>query len=140
MLATMQMRLPGCISFAPSRTLRNEPMTLMSNRRRNCSTVVSRNGTVSMTPAAVTSASRPPNASRTFANAATVDASSATSISTAVPRLPAVVLAPSRLRSRQATRHPSAVSFRAVAAPMPLAAPVTATRRPRTVSVMSLQC
>jgi hypothetical protein len=43
----------------------------MSNRRRNCSTVVSRNGTVSMTPAAVTSASSPPNASRTCANAAT---------------------------------------------------------------------
>jgi len=80
MLATMQMRLPRSISLAPSRTLRNEPITLMSNRRRNCATVVSRNGTVSMTPAAVTSASSPPSASRTVANADTVDASSATSI------------------------------------------------------------
>ena len=80
------MRLPASIRFAPSRTLRNEPMTLISNRRRNCCTVVSRKGVVSMTPAAVTSASSPPNVSRTVAKAAAVDASSATSIAIAMLR------------------------------------------------------
>jgi hypothetical protein len=45
----------------PSRTVKNEPMTLMSNSLRNSATVVSKNGVVLMMPAAVTSASSPPH-------------------------------------------------------------------------------
>src|SRR6188768_910478 len=129
MLATTQMRDPFFMYLEPSRTVKKQPMTLMSNSLRNSATVVSKNGVVLMMPAAVTSASRPPNAASTSLNARATDASSATSTSMATPFWPAVERAPARLRSRQATRQPWDCSSRAAAAPMPLAAPVTAARR-----------
>ena len=104
----MQMRAPRSMYLEPSRTLKKEPITLMSNSWRNCATVVSKNGVVLMMPAAVTSASRPPHASPASRNARMTEVSSATSTSMATSLRAAVARAPATLRSRHATRQPSA--------------------------------
>jgi hypothetical protein len=101
MLASMQMRAPRCMYIAPSRTLKNEPMTLISNSWRNSATGVSKNGRVLMMPAAVTSASRPPQAVPACSNARTTDGSSATSSSIAMPSEPGGARAPERLQARR---------------------------------------
>lgn len=108
------------------------PVTLTSKMRRNCSPLYSATGHKSPYPALAITTSRPPSsrpASRTHARLA---ASSATSTTNGrrfgLPAASSCNL--SRRRAPMTTRAPRAAACSAIARPMPLEAPVMATRRP----------
>ena len=82
--------------------------------------------------ALLTSTSIPPASVAIRAKAAAIEASSARSISIAMwspPSAAAVSFSAAASRSARITRSPSAAKRAAIAAPMPLAAPVTSTLR-----------
>lgn len=103
---------------------RAEPVTLMAYMRsQSAMSASSTRSTPNAPPALLTSTSRrPPTASTRPAT----DSGEVTSHSTAVPPIScAKAVRRSRRRAAQRTWRPSAASLRAVAAPIPLDAPVT---------------
>src|SRR3954447_5105223 len=110
---------PGSRSerWSTSRVIRTSPFTFVSNTVRSSSSLEEVNGSrPSASPAALTRMSAGPAAStnRSQLAASVTSSASATSVSSRSTR-----------RAPPTTRAPSAASMRAVAAPIPLEAPVT---------------
>ena len=119
------------MSARASRVQMQRPSTLTSSISRHCSTSPSARRPAWPRPALLTSTSTPPNRSRAAANAALTAASSRTSQARASDDSPAGSAAARTSatagcrRPQPTTRRPSASSRLAIAAPIPLLAPVT---------------
>src|SRR4051812_11483481 len=110
---------------------RSTPTRLTSSTRCHRPSSVSLKKENSSLPALLTSTVGTPNASPTAATASRTEPPSVTSIANASPSISeATSRAFSSCRSHTATRAPSAASRRDVAAPMPLAPPVTSAVSP----------
>ncbi|SKZ36262.1 Uncharacterised protein [Mycobacteroides abscessus subsp. abscessus] len=114
------------------------PITFTSSIRRHSSRSASSNGAASIAPALATTRSGAPMRSVTSSNAAATARGSLTSVAMARPsNSSATSVSLSIRRPSSATRAPRAASVLAVAAPIPVPAPVTTAMRPSRVAVFS---
>lgn len=115
------------IAGATARMPRNTPTTFTSSTRRKSSSEVSASGAARKIPALLSSTSMRPCVSSVQATAARQSSSLLTSCARALARSPSSACrrpAPSPSASVSSTSAPSSAKRRAVAAPMPPAAPV----------------
>ena len=117
-----------------TRPVRMRPRTLTSIICSHSATSACSNGAPSITPAFATTRSTRPSSARTVS--ATRWTSSGSAMSAVMGRTPSRAWRRSARRATAATRAPSCASRWAVAAPMPLLAPVTTATRPSSDLVM----
>src|SRR4051794_7797197 len=142
---TIRPHLASIMYFCTARVMRNAPRRCTFMTTSQSVSVILNSMLSRVTPALLISTVGAPSSAATRSTAACTWSASLTSAPTASARPPAasiawtVSLPAASSRSRTATANPSCASRRAVAAPMPRAAPVTmATRVPALASLMNV--